>query len=386
MKSFFVQKNTLLFLLGSIVIVSASLIFLFTAGNTLIQGPATEIPTPKSQTIPPTELGESRPMKLCNAKRRNFQAGIAFPQWTPTGYGENDTKWLEELPAMRAQTAACWVEIPVLFYQSSLTSTTVMQGPSTPSLSSFSYGIQLAHTLGLHIYVTPLLQAGGSQPWAGAIQFSTYQQEQQWFESYWQAIKPYAVAAAQSGVEQFAIGTEEEWLQANAPDALWNGLIANLHSIFPGIMTYDMNWLVQIRQLPLWMKNPLLKMIGFSEYISLADTPYPVNPNRLSGLWKVKVKGVLDALSIQLGKPILISEIGYRDSTDALYQSYSSTTTAPADPAEQAAACDAALANVIPDIHIGGIFFWGWDDTGAFNLNGLKAATVIHSYFKSLQM
>src|SRR5438876_756344 len=381
MKAFFIQRNTFLLLLGIIVIVSASLVLLFTAGNTLLQ-PAVVTPTPKPLYTPLAKLSQAPPVKPCNAKKRDFQMGIAFPQWGPTAYGENDTKWLAELPQMRAQAAACWVEMPVLLYQASLSSTTVMQGPSTPSVSSFNYGVHLAHALGLHVYVTPLLQVNGTQPWAGAIKFTTYQQEQQWFESYWQAIKTYAMTAAQAGVEQFALGTEYEWLQENAPDSLWNGLIGNLHSVFPGILTYDMNWDVLQKQPPAWMRNPGLKMIGVSAYLPLINIPERVDPKQISGLWQQTVKRALDNFAIALGEPIFISEIGYRNSADALYHSWETTSSAPQDPQEQAAACDAALANIIPDQHILGSFFWGWDDTEAFNLNGMQAASVIHLYYQ----
>ncbi|GAC1313130.1 MAG: hypothetical protein NVSMB27_49250 [Ktedonobacteraceae bacterium] len=384
MKSFFIQRNTFLLLLGIIVIVSASLVFLFTAGNTLLQ-PAVVTPTPNPIYTPLAKLSQAPPVKPCNAKQRDFQAGIAFPQWGPTAYGENDTKWLTELPQMRAQTAACWVEMPVLLYQASLSSTTVMQGPSTPSVSSFNYGVHLAHALGLHIYVTPLLQVNGAQPWAGAIKFAFYAQEQQWFESYWQAIKPYAVTAAQAGVEQFALGTEYDWLQENAPDSLWNGLIANVRSVFPGTLTYDTNWDVLQKQPPAWMRNPELKMIGVSAYLPVVDTPERVDPKQIFSLWQQTVKRALDNFAIALGEPIFISEIGYRNSADALYRSWETTSSAPPDPEEQAAACDAALANIIPDQHILGSFFWGWDDTEAFNLNGMQAASVIHSYYQALQ-
>jgi hypothetical protein len=85
-------------------------VFLFTEGNTLLQ-PGLVTPTPISVYTPLAELSQSLPVKPCNAKKRVFQMGIAFPQWTPTGYGENDAKWLAELPAMHVQTAACWVEM-----------------------------------------------------------------------------------------------------------------------------------------------------------------------------------------------------------------------------------------------------------------------------------
>jgi hypothetical protein len=41
-------------------------------------------------------------------------------------------------------------------------------------------------------------------------------------------------------------------------------------------------------------------------------------------------------------------------------------------------------ANIISDKHILGSFFWGGDDTGAFNLHGMQAASVIHSYYQAL--
>jgi hypothetical protein len=44
-----------------------------------------------------------------------------------------------------------------------------------------------------------------------------------------------------------------------------------------------------------------------------------------------------------------------------------------------------ALANIIPDPHILGSFFWGWDNVGDHALHGLPATRVIHSYYTSLQ-
>src|SRR5262249_22516091 len=102
-------------------------------------------------------------------------------------------------------------------------------------------------------------------------------------------------------------------------------------------------------------------------------------------LWKKTGKAALDSFAARLGEPIFISEIGYRDSTDALYHSWEAASSAPRDPAEQAAACDAVLANILADSNILGSFFWGWDGVDAFNLNGLQAATVIHKYYTSLQ-
>jgi hypothetical protein len=174
-------------------------------------------------------------------------------------------------------------------------------------------------------------------------------------------------------------------LQENAPDSLWNGLIANIRSVYPGTLTYDTNWgSLQFGQHS-WVHNPDLKMIGVSAYFPVAETPERIDPQQVSSLWGQKVKSVLDNFAVKLGEPIFISEIGYRNSADALYHPWEGTSSSPPDPQEQAAACDAALANVATDQNIVGIFFWGWDDTGALNLNGLQTATVINTHYKSLQ-
>ncbi len=221
---------------------------------------------------------------------------------------------------------------------------------------------------------------GGSQSWAGAVQFSTYEQEQAWFTSYWQAIKPYAQAAAQEGVEQFALGTEEEWLQENAPDALWDSLIANIHSVYAGALTYDMNWSDVQYQPRLWMHNANLKMIGVSAYFPIISTPKYVDPQMISSLWVTAVKSKIDAFAAALGEPVFISEIGYRNDAYALYNPWVSTNIGPTNPTEQAAAYTAALTNIASDPNILGSFFWGWDEVGAFKLSG-SAAQAIHTYY-----
>lgn len=381
----FIQKNSLFFLLGSVLIFGITMLYLFIALDGITQQPNRAAVSTKVSHIPVLTLTPSSPRAACHLKKRNFETGVAFPQWNSMAYSESDTIWLRGLRDIRTQTSACWIELPVLFFQPSLTSTTVTTTQqSTPTLTSFSYGVHAARALGYHVFVTPLLTVGGPQPWSGAISFTTFQQEQQWFEDYWQALKPYAEVAAQAGVEQLALGTEYEWLQKFAPDTLWNELIAHLRSVFPGTLTYDMNWTTLQSPPRAWMRNANLKMIGISAYLPIINTPERIDPKQIRVLWKNTVKLALDTFATKVGKPIFISEIGYRNSTDALYHSWESTSTAPPDPQEQAAACDAALANVIPDSRIAGIFFWGWDDVGAFRLSGQTAVAALHTWYASL--
>jgi hypothetical protein len=384
MRFIFNRKVGFILLLLCIAVTSSVLVYaLFGTGNTIVtlQQPGN---TP-SPTVPALNTPNTPP-QTCVLKQSNVEMGVAFPQWNANSYSANDSQWVTELPQMRAQTASCWVEMPVLFHQATLYSTKVLSGNSTPGVSSFLAGLKYAHALGLHVFVTMLVDADGPQPWAGSIEFSTYTQEQQWFTSYWQAIQPYAVAAEQAGAEQFALGTEEEWLQENAPATLWNGLIANVHNVFHGILTYDMNWTSLQKSVPDWIHNSALDMVGISAYFPVISTSERVAPEQMPALWATAVKRPLDTYATLLDKPIFISEIGYRNSSNDFYKPWVTQSSSPADPQEQAGAYGAALVNVLADKQIQGIFCWGWDGAGGMNIKGTQATTTIHQYYASLQV
>jgi len=317
-------------------------------------------------------------------KRPDFEAGIVFPEWTPDGYG---AKWQQQLPAIQTQSGARWMEMTVFLSQATDNSTQVRTNQSTPTPQSFARGIKAARDQGYHVFVVPLMGVDSpADQWAGTIQFSNYQDEAQWFDSYWKTYQPYAEVAAQNGADQLAIATEMVLLQQSAPATLWNTLISRIHSVFPGTLTYDMDWSSLGQAPPSWMSNTLLAVIGISEYLQLANDHTRVDPKDIPGLWKTIVKTALDNFSQQVGKSLVISEIGYRNTADALYQPWARySTVSPPDPEEQAAACDAALINVIPDPHITGIFFWGWDGVEGFKLSGQPALAVLNKWYTSPQ-
>jgi hypothetical protein len=137
------------------------------------------------------------------------------------------------------QTGSQWVELTINFYQPSLTSMQILAKPSLISTpQTVAAGIRVARTLGYRVLVVPLLTVGGPEAWADAINFVTVEQEQQWFDNYWKAVMPYVHAADQAGAEEFAIGTEYEWLQQQAPSFLWDELISRFHHNFKGRLTY----------------------------------------------------------------------------------------------------------------------------------------------------
>lgn len=316
--------------------------------------------------------------------RPTFQTGIIFPQWGTNAYDTTDTNWQIGLNDIEKQTGAQWIEIPINFYQTSVTSTQVTTTAITPTPQALAAGISTARARHFRVFVVPLLSAGGTLTWSGSIQFNDPRLLQAWFDSYWQALKPYAIAAAQAGAEQMAIGTELEKLQY-IPATYWSQLIDRMHQVFPGQLTYDMNWSSLYNAIPAWMSNPLLTTIGVSEYIPLTNTQQKLDPAILPSLWRTTVESLLDALAVKIGHPVIISEIGYRDSAYTFFRPWQRDAIAqaePPDPQEQAAAYDAALRDVVNDQHITGIFFWAWS-VPLFQPNWKPAAKVLLKWYTS---
>ena len=343
------------------------------------QSPSTTSPTPP---VPATStLPVSPTSTAVGLLRPDMERGMIYPRYNQTSYGPSDGAWRSGIQAIKSQAGAGWIEIPVLLTQDTIFSTSVGPGVNAPTLSAFASGIQQAHTLGYHVFVTIVMKINTGD-WGGQIRFSTQSQEQAWFDSYWKTLQPYATAAQQNGVEQLAIGTELEWLAHHAPDALWNQLIARVHGVFQGTLTYDMNWYQSLSQPPpAWLKNPDLGFVGLSEYVSIVSSSEQVNSQAMVSLWKQNVGTLIDAFSAQVGKKIVISEIGYRDTFDTFYNPFNANSSAPVDNAAQSAAYDAAFTNIFADQNIAGVFCWGWNGAGRLNLAGKPALQIIKKWY-----
>src|SRR5207244_1687093 len=111
--------------------------------------------------------------------------------------------------------------------------------------------------------------------------------------------QPYILVAAQTGADELAIGTEFQSLE-QAPTALWQQLIEQIHTVFPGMLTYDMNWTYLHHAFPEWMYHRDLAAIGVSTYYPLIFTPQRLDPQLLPSLWRDKVKKYLDGIALQL--------------------------------------------------------------------------------------
>src|SRR5260370_24949207 len=140
--------------------------------------------------------------------RPTFETGMIFTQWGQTAYSKGDPNWSIGLSDMQQQTAAQWVAIPINLYQTSVTSTQVTIAAITPTVQALVEGIRAAKARYYHVFVVPLLTAGGTLTWSGSVHFTTLEQDQAWFDSYWQARQPFPPATPRAVPHPRAIGTQ----------------------------------------------------------------------------------------------------------------------------------------------------------------------------------
>jgi len=306
-----------------------------------------------------------------------WETGIAYPQWNSSGYGANDTVWRSEVATLKAQTNSCWIEMPVLFTQMSNSSTSMQAESNAPTPAALTAGVEYAHSLGLKVFVTFLMSVKQPGGWAGSIRFSNLLDEMAWFANYWKAIAPYTQAAEVSMVDQLAFGVEEQWLQTFASPNLWNQLISAVSHVYSRQLVYDMNWSASGVVLQDWMRNKSLTTIGVDAYWPLTSYKRKLSMADITSQWLAIVKPQLDSLSRQLGREIIIGEMGFRDDEFAGYATWQSSNSGRKDPQEQSWLFDVAIAELRADTHVAGVFLWGWQDTGAFDLKGSVAVATI---------
>jgi hypothetical protein len=166
----------------------------------------------------------------------------------------------------------------------------------------------------------------------------------------------------------------------SAGDGYWHALIANAHATFPGALTYDMNWSTLGGEPRGWMSDARLSDLGVSEYAPIANGPRALSADQIATVWHERLLPDLNRVSIASGKPVILSEIGYRNARDALYQPWNHTSPSPPDPQAQANAYEAALRAVYTSPPIAGIFWWAWS-VEPFEPNNLPAAQTLRRYY-----
>jgi hypothetical protein len=317
--------------------------------------------------------------------RPGFERGIVVPCAEP-----GEAPDASRSASISTTTAAQWIELPLLLTQPIATRTDMR---STLPLHVLADTIAVAHAHDYKVFLVPQMSVGSESSWSGTIAFSDISQQRAWFSSLFATYAPYLRLAQTMHVEQVSIGSELSWMQDNAPFALWESYIASVRAIYQGPLTYDTDWsnivlgYEQGRRLPRWFSQSGL-LLGVDAYIPLTNSPVPLERRTVLSLWRAAVQGPLDRFARSIHASVLVSEIGYRNTSTAGYRPWDVAVRGQENLPVQAALMTAALSSAFGDQSLLGTFWWEWGTPGPFNLANNTSAehALLGWYSKKEQM
>ena len=346
-----------------------------------------------------------------------WKKGIVFggDEWSANGQGFATPSADASLIAL-ANTGADHVRILTTQYQDYINTTTIYPITGASPLSSSSieqvqHTIKFAHSLGLSVFLAPILdptwdipQNGRSiTPPAGAKAVSRLQIGEgfseedwtNWFVSYTNYILPLAQLAQAESVEMFEICSELD-IALTTRGAQFRTLISAVRAVYTGPLYVAANTgtLAKIDFLD------ELDAIGVDAYYGLGDTlPLGIAPSveDLVTAW-MPIKDSLKNLSMSLNKSILITEVGYQSRPSCHVRPWGSFVHDPLDDSAwledhdmtcQANAYEALFQVFANEEWFEGVFFWLWrsDDTQGgtgcsdFTPHGKPAEEVLRRWY-----
>jgi hypothetical protein len=282
-----------------------------------------------------------------------------------------------------AATNAEWVGILTTWYQDSARAEGIEPDSlKTPSDAALGHAIAYARGLGLSVMLKPHVDCQNGD-WRGAIVPDT---AGEWFRSYQGFICRYARLAESLDCEQLCIGTELEGT-TEGYDSAWRVIIDSVRSRFSGAITYAANWDGYRARVPFW---DAVDLVGIDAYFPLTGIANP-SVEELVAAWNSRWLPTLDSFQARVGKPILLTEIGYRSVDSANIRPWDYGMTGPVDTAEQRDCYEAAFRVFWSKPWFHGFFWWNWTtfpgqggpDDSDYTPHGKPAERVLRQWYRS---
>lgn len=223
--------------------------------------------------------------------------------------------------------------------------------------------------------------------WIGDYKLDSKEEWTEWEKSYSKYILAYAEMAQEHHAEVFCIGTELKFA-ADSRSAYFRSLITRVRKVFYGKVTYAANW-DSYQKITFWDD---LDYIGINAYFPLSQKDNP-DLKELEMAWK-PIIATLDSFRLKFGKPILITEIGYRSVNKAAGNQWD-LNNEPSNDSLQSKAYEAFFATLYPKQWIQGAFLWKWEfDTDGedrtaklttYTPQGKPAKDIISTYFRKYE-
>jgi hypothetical protein len=246
----------------------------------------------------------------------------------------------------------------------------------------------LARERGIRTLLKPHLWLNRTEgKWRADIAMDSAEAWRRWFADYREFILHYARLAERLEIEALAIGTELHATIRQRP-ADWRRLIAEVRAVYPGKLTYSANWYREFEEVGFWED---LDYIGIQAYFPLTDREDPTVEELMVG-WQRHLPAIA-AVARRTGRPVLFTEMGYRNSSDAAIEPWRwpnrTERRAGATDAETQARCyEAFFRTFWRRPWFAGAYIWKWfPERGSrppgisFSPQGQAAAVVLASWY-----
>ena len=304
------------------------------------------------------------------ASRRGNIRAITLVDWTADGYAQPETD--ASIQALAATGANAMVII-ITAYQANATSNSVRaDDPRTPTPASVAQAVARAQSQGLAVIIKPHVDLDDGS-WRGRIDPAS---PAAWFDSYRAFLLAWASFAAAQGAERFVVGVELAGTLEHTGE--WSETIRGVRDVFPGELVYAASW-DEAGRVPFWRD---VDYVGIDAYYPVASRAHAGRLEMLAG-WQPWIER-LHLLHQQTGRPILLTEIGYRSVDGACMHPQEFSGGGAIDTGEQADLYWAALEAVASESWIAGLCWWNWPADGSggpgdagYTPHGKPAETVL---------
>jgi hypothetical protein len=296
--------------------------------------------------------------------------GITLVDWTPGGYASTSAQTaISEIAA----TGATHVVLIATYYQPSANGGFPEIDPGrTPQLAALATAMGWIKNAGMAVVIKPHVDLDSGE-WRGTI---SARDSDTWFQAYGTHVITLADLCETEGAAGLVIGTE---LAGTLDEEdKWVELIANVRGAFAGEVTYAASW-DEAHLVPFWKD---LDAVGVDFYGPVSTRAESGRMDFLVG-WQRWLEQ-LKQLHSKSGRPILLTEIGYRSIDGAGLRPYDFTVSGAIDLGEQADLYWAAIEATGAQDWIEGMYWWNWptdgsggSDNGDYSPNDKPAEAII---------
>ena len=276
--------------------------------------------------------------------------GITVVDWSRDGYDHVDENMIAEIRS----TGATHVAILTTAYQSTPQSSEIYTDPQrTPSIDAVARLLGEARSHGLSTTLKPHIDPEDGS-WRASIDPAD---PQKWFASYRAWLLPLASLADSLGCSQLMIGSELAGTIRHEKE--WRGLIADVRALFRGEILYAASW-DEASNVGFW---DALDAVGVDFYFPVTNRRDPGRLEILAG-WQPSLQR-LQRLQRQTGKPVILTEVGYRSVDGAGRAPWEYRSAGEIDLQEQADLYWAMLEAIAGAEWITGLYLWNWQAVGS---------------------